>query len=78
LNKENERKAAKAMESLNVTAAPAALKEGDVELIVSLSILSSGVVGIGISSSEMADERSDKLGVRNPKLRRHYVRIKGI
>jgi len=36
LNKENERKAAKAMESLNVTAAPAALKEGDVELIVSL------------------------------------------
>jgi len=41
LNKENERKAAKAMESLNVTAAPGALKEGDVELIVSLSILPS-------------------------------------
>jgi hypothetical protein len=39
LNKENERKAAKAMESLNVTAAPAPLKEGDVELIVSSNLV---------------------------------------
>jgi hypothetical protein len=69
LNKENERKAAKAMESLNVTTAPASVKEADVELIVSLK---------PSPVRREADDRFDKLDVRNLKLKRHYVRIKGI
>jgi hypothetical protein len=58
------------MESLNVTAAPASVKEADVELIV--SFLQPSPV------RREADDRFDKLDVRNLKLKRRYVRTKEI